>query len=81
MCVPMLLAFVFHSFVLITLAFFIKPIAALLGMTLFLAYGVVWRIQRFSLLTTLPLLMMLLVSIADMYAVRQLIDGWGGAHC
>lgn len=81
MCVPMVAGFVFHSYNLITLAFFIKPIAALLGMTLFLAYGVIWRSQRFSLITTLPSLMILSGSIADIYAVLHLKDGWGGAAC
>ena len=81
MWVPMVTGFMFNSFGLISLAFLIKPIAAMLSTTLFFAYVAMCRSKRFPLPTAIPSLMMLLGSIADIHAVRQLANGWGGASC
>jgi hypothetical protein len=81
MCAPMVAGFLFDSFGLTSLAFLVKPIGSLIAPTLFLGFVTICFIKRFSLLTALPTLMLLFGSIADIYAVRQLASGWGGASC
>ena len=81
MLFPMVIGYAFSSFGLITLAFFLKPIAATASATLFLGYVVMWRSKHLPLITSFPSVVLLCGSVADMFAISRLANGWGGASC
>jgi hypothetical protein len=85
MCVPMIAAmvigFLSGSYGFAMLALIIKPITALLGITLFIGYLTMWRSKRFPAMTLLPSVIILLASGADIHAFRMLAHGIGGGDC
>lgn len=81
MLFPMVIGYVSHSYDLITIAFALKPIAAMVSAALFLGYVVMWRSKRLPLITSLPSVVLLCGSVADVLAVCRLGSGWGGASC
>ncbi len=81
MLFPMVIGYAFQSYELITLAFVLKPIAAIVSATLFIGYVVMWRSKRLPLITSLPSVILMCGSAADLVAVSRLGSGWGGAYC
>jgi hypothetical protein len=81
MLFPMVIGYVFHSYGLITFAFFLKPIAAMVSAALFPGYLVMLRSKRLPVITSLPSMILLCGSAADAFAVYKLGNGWGGASC
>lgn len=81
MLFPMVIGYTFHSYGLITLAFALKPITAIFGAALFIGYVVIWRSKRLPVITSLPSVVLLCGSVADVFAVYRLGNGWGGASC
>ena len=81
MLFPMVIGYAFSSFGLITFAFLLKPIAATVSATLFLGYVVMWRSKHLPLITSFPSVVLLCGSVADMFAISRLANGWGGASC
>ena len=81
MLFPMVIGYAFHSYLLVTLAFFLKPIAAIICAGLFVGYVITLGSKRLPLITLLPVIILLGGSVADAFAVYKLSNGWGGASC
>jgi hypothetical protein len=81
MLFPMVIGYAFNSYILVSIAFFLKPIAAIVSVGLFVGYIITWTSKRPPLITFLPLVVLLCGSIADVFAVHKLSNGWGGASC
>ena len=81
MLIPIGIAYATHSINLGTLAFVVRPIVAIAGVTLSVGYFMICRDRRFPTITALPSVLMLFGAVTDLYSVYILGPLIGGGGC
>jgi hypothetical protein len=75
------IGYVFKYHELIIVVCMIKPITAMLGVTLFFGSVIMSRSKRLPLITTLPSFLLLCGSVTDLLVAYQILSNLGGASC
>lgn len=81
MSVPTLVGLAIHSSDLVVMAYLVKPVFAVAGAALFIGTLILWKSSAVRFANSLPVLAILMASLADAATLHRFADTWGGAQC